>query len=278
MSDWQRDTTPERVDPVGHPDILEFTSTSASRHTPADRGPSFVTPAGADWLASASLFPASVHALWRHRPDAPRTLPCGTVFDVVSTPLLPGRRLLDRLWTKGPGTGPVAVHRGRVLLFAAPGTAGRLAALSNWGEWRRPPQAGTEAAAATSAPWSSRDAREPAVAETFPSLMCHGPGDYVTVPGLRPLGSAGSTESGAGGPAPGAAASRSRWLVAPDLRHPWLPGADVLLRACLRSHRERLTPAVHYPVLAGRGLAAAEQSISGTADGDAKVYDVSRRR
>jgi hypothetical protein len=273
MSDWQRDTTPERVDPVGHPDVLEFASTSATRHTPADRGPSFVTPAGADWLASASLFPASVHALWRHRPDAPRTLPCGTVFDVVSTPLLPGRRLLDRLWTKGPGTGPVAVHRGRVLLFAAPGTAGRLAALSNWGEWRRPPETSV-----TSAPWSPRGAREPAVAETFPSLMCHGLGDYVTVPGLLPPDAAGSAEGGAGGPARGAAAARSRWLVAPDLRRPWLPGAEVLLRACLRSHRERLTPAVQHHVLAGRGLAAAEQSISGTADGDAKVYDVSRRR
>ncbi|MFC4493472.1 bifunctional DNA primase/polymerase [Streptomyces ovatisporus] len=270
MSDWQRDTTSQGLDPVGDPDVLEFASTPATRHTPADSGPSFVTPEGADWLASASLFPSSVHALWRHCPAAPRTLPCGIAFDVVSTPPLHGRRLLDRLWATGPGTGPVAVHRGRMLIFAAPGTAGRIAALSSWGEWRQP--------AAADAAGSLREPPGTAVAETFPSLMCHGLGDFVTVPGLRPVEHPGRTDERRGGTASPGRQTRSRWLVAPDLRRPWLPGAEVLLRACLRSHRGRLTPPVQPPVRAGRGPAAVEQSISGTADRDAKVYDVSRRR
>lgn len=263
MSDWQRDTTPQHAHPVGDPDVLEFTAAPATRHAPADSGPSCVTADGADWLASASVFPASVRALWRHRPDSSSVLPCGTVFDVVSTPPLPGRRLLDRLWSTGPGSGPVAVHRGRMLLFASPGTAQRLPALLSWGEWWEP-----------KGPREQRKLRDPAIAETFPPLLCHGLGDFVTIPALLPYNHDGDRErrQTAAPPAP------SRWLVAPDLRHPWLPGPEVLLRACVGSHRERRALHLQPSVRAGRGFAAVEQSISETADRDAKVYDVTRRR
>ncbi|HWM39572.1 MAG TPA: bifunctional DNA primase/polymerase [Streptomyces sp.] len=267
MSDWQRDTTPQHTHPVGDPDILEFTAAPATRRAPADSGPSCVTAAGADWLASASVFPASVRALWRHRPDSPSVLPCGTVFDVVSTPPLPGRRLLDRLWSTGPGSGPVAVHRGRMLLFASPGTAQRLPALLSWGEWWEPK--GTR---------EQRRLREPAIAETFPPLLCHGLGDFVTIPALLPQNHDGDHDGDRERRQTAAPSAPSRWLVAPDLRDPWLPGPEVLLRACVGSHRERRAPHLQLSVRAGRGFAAVEQSISETADRDAKVYDVTRRR
>ncbi|MDT3400561.1 hypothetical protein RKE29_28795, partial [Streptomyces sp. B1866] len=44
----------------------------------------------------------------------------------------------------------------------------------------------------------------------------------------------GGAPGPAGRPAPAAA---SRWLVAPDVRHPWLPGPDALLWACVRTVR-----------------------------------------
>lgn len=159
-----------------------------------------VTLAGADWLASASRFPRSVHALWADSPGSSVVLPCGTAFDVIGTPALFGRRVLDRLWAAGPGSGPVAAQRGRLLLFAAPGTAQRLPALLSWEEW------------------GGRDRR-------VPPLLCHGTGDTVAVPPLFP---ADETE-----PVPPAA----RWLVAPETRDPWLPGPDVLLWACVRAAR-----------------------------------------
>ncbi|GAA0458261.1 bifunctional DNA primase/polymerase [Streptomyces sp. NPDC046215] len=162
-------------------------------HTPA----TYVTLGGADWLASASPHPHSVHALWAESPAAPIVLPCGTAFDVVGVPALFGRRVLDRLWTNGPGSGPVAAQRGRLLLFAAPGTAQRLPALLTWEEWAR----------------------------AMPPLLCHGTGDAVTVPPLYPPGE--------DEPAPPA----SRWLVAPEARHPWLPDAEGLLWACVRVAR-----------------------------------------
>ena len=34
-----------------------------------------------------------------------------------------------------------------------------------------------------------------------------------------------------------APAGAARWLVAPDTRHPWLPGPEVLLWACVRAAR-----------------------------------------
>ncbi|MET9363242.1 bifunctional DNA primase/polymerase [Streptomyces sp. NPDC006632] len=157
-----------------------------------------VTAAGAAWLSSASGHPRSTLALWEARPTAPGVLPCGSVFDVVNVPSMFGRRMLDRLWAEGPGSGPVAIHRGRMLLFAAPGTAQRLPSLLEWEEWHRP-----------DAP--------------VPPLLCHGAGDAVTVPALvRPE----RENSGA-----------ARWLVAPDTRRPWLPGPDVLLWACVRAAR-----------------------------------------
>ncbi len=253
MSDWQWGTPPQHARPVGDPDLLELIRDTSTRRTPGASGPSFVTHAGADWLASASVFPESVHALWRHRPTSPRVLPCGTAFDVVSAAPLLGRRLLERLWATGPGSGPVAVHRNRLLLFAAPGTAQRLPSLLAWGEWRER--------------WEKPDPTTGSgeSAETFPSLLCHGLGDSVTIPALIPA-------------SPDEPDSNSRWLVAPDTDNPWLPGPEVLLRACLRSRGERRTRLRQPPVRAGRGPASAELSIFETADRDAKVYDVTRRR
>jgi hypothetical protein len=162
----------------------------------------YVTAEGAAWLASASAFPRSVEALWSARPTAPSVLPCGTAFDAVTAPALFGRRLLEQLW--GPGSGPVAVHRGRVLLLVAPGTAQRLPSLLGWEEW----------------------------AGRIPPLLCHGAGDAVTVPPL-----CGPPDAGCGGE------TASRWVVAPDTRSPWLPGPDVLLWACVRAARSGATAA-----------------------------------
>src|SRR5690349_5425774 len=121
-----------------------------------------VTPDGATWLASAGAYPRSTLSYWEERPDAPVVLPCGAVFDVVSVPAVFGRRMLDRMWEEGPGSGPVAEFRGRMLLFAAPGTAQRLPALLEWEEW------------------GAHGSRTDGV----PPLLCHGAGDAVTVPWL----------------------------------------------------------------------------------------------
>ncbi|MDX3529280.1 bifunctional DNA primase/polymerase [Streptomyces sp. ID05-39B] len=186
-----------------------------------------VTADGAAWLASAGTYPRSTLALWEERPHAPVVLPCGSVFDVVSAPAMFGRLMLDRLWDEGPGSGPVAAFRGRMLLFAAPGTAQRLPSLLDWEEW-------------------SADGRRDGRTGTVPPLLCHGNGDAVTVP--APLA---SEETG----------GATRWVTAPDTRHPWLPGPEILLWAAVRAAR-----------------AAVRISISHASDPDAKVYDVSRRR
>ncbi|MER5749733.1 bifunctional DNA primase/polymerase [Streptomyces sp. NPDC002088] len=188
-----------------------------------------VTPDGADWLASAGTYPRSTLALWHERPDAPVVLPCGSVFDVISAPAVFGRRMLDRLWDEGPGSGPVAALRGRMLLFAAPGTAQRLPSLLEWEEWGA---------------HGRRDSRT----EAIPPLLCHGTGDAVTVPPLTPAATGTST-------------SATRWLAAPDTRHPWLPGPEILLWAAVRAARTAVRISIFPP-----------------ADQDAKVYDVSRRR
>ncbi|GHF36497.1 hypothetical protein GCM10010218_17530 [Streptomyces mashuensis] len=165
--------------------------------------------AGADWLASADRRPRAVHALWAEDPMAGVVLPCGTVFDVIDAPALFGRALLDRLWAApGPGSGPVAVVRGRLLLFAAPGTAQRLPALLRWEEWTRQ-------------------------GRLAPPLLCYGTGDAVTVPPLF-----APPEGAEPGP------PASRWLIAPESRHPWLPGADALLWACVRAVRATARSAV----------------------------------
>ena len=66
-------------------------------------------------------------------------------------------------------------------------------------------------------------------------MLCHGAGDAVTVPAL--YGRRGRAALRASRGRSRARADR-RWVVAPDTRHPWLPGADVLLWACLRAVRE----------------------------------------
>ncbi|MFB7111369.1 bifunctional DNA primase/polymerase [Streptomyces sp. NPDC056190] len=173
-----------------------------------------VTADGAAWLASAGAYPRSTLALWRERPDAPLVLPCGTVFDMVNVPAIFGRRMLDRLWDEGPGSGPVAVHRGRMLLFAAPGTAHRLPSLLEWEEW------------------GSRG-REAGRKEGIPPLLCHGNGDAVTLPAL-------SDDTLLARPA-------SRWLVAPDTRRPWLPGPEIMLWAAVRAARAAVRISIFPP-------------------------------
>ncbi|MFH9858467.1 bifunctional DNA primase/polymerase [Streptomyces sp. NPDC017202] len=185
------------------------------------------TADGVAWLASAAPFPRSTLALWEERPHAPVVLPCGSVFDVVSAPAMFGRLMLDRMRDEGPGSGPVAAFRGRMLLFSAPGTAQRLPSLLEWEEW-------------------SADGRRDGRTGTVPPLLCHGNGDAVTVP--APL-------------APETSGAGTRWVTAPDARHPWLPGPEILLWAAVRAAR-----------------AAVRISISHASDPDAKVYDVSRRR
>ncbi|MGW0705148.1 hypothetical protein ACWD4G_04100 [Streptomyces sp. NPDC002643] len=193
-------------------------------------------------------------------------LGCGDAFDVVSAPLVFGRWMLDRLWEEGPGCGPVAVCRGRMLIFASPGTAQRLPSLLEWEEWGAPGRAGA-----------------------VPPLFCHGPGDSVTVPALADVhtgsGTGDSSDIGKGGDAgrggglgsdggrgddgtaqaPRFNRPASRWIVAPDRRRPWLPGPEVLLWAAVRAARAHTSPVLRV-------------SIFPPADQGAKVYDVSRRR
>jgi hypothetical protein len=183
-----------------------FRTQPHSRHRPRRRSephphpqPVTVTPEGAAWLASSSDCPRIVRTLWAARPSAPSVLPCGRAFDAVSMSTLFGRHVLQQLWRNGPGSGPVAVHRGRVLLLAEPGTAHRLPTLTAWEQC------------------------SPAV----PPVLCHGPGDAITVPPLSPL--------------PTRTPPPSRWLIAPSARHPWLPSADTLLWACLRAARTART-------------------------------------
>lgn len=223
MDEWQGTGS---IAAVTHAVTEVVTEAQRRQHT------SYVTPEGAEWLASASAFPRSVRALWSARPGAPSVLPCGIAFDVVNLSALFGRRLLEQLWASGPGSGPVAVHRGRLLLLVAPGTAQRLPSLLGWEEW----------------------------GSAVPPMLCHGLGDAVTVPplyapepgvnsgvnsGINSDGESGC-ESGceSGG---GTAYGPSRWLVAPDTRHPWLPGADVVLWACVRAARS--APAKTVPPL-----------------------------
>ncbi|MFC1399843.1 MULTISPECIES: bifunctional DNA primase/polymerase [Streptacidiphilus] len=161
----------------------------------------YVTVAGEAWLASASEYPRSMRALWESRPWAPTVLPCGRTFDVVNLPGLFGRRVLDELWESGPGCGPVATHRGRILVFAEVGAAQRLRTLLVWEEWAR----------------------------GVPPVLCHGAGDAITVPPVQRMADAPE------GP--------NRWIVAPDTREPWLPGASVLLWACVRAARGGSAPA-----------------------------------
>ena len=199
---------------------------------------SYVTPDGAAWLASAGTYPRSTLALWEERPGTPVVLPCGSVFDVVSAPAMFGRRMLDRLWDDGPGSGPVAQFRGRMLLFAAPGTAQRLPALLEWEEW---------GAGGRTRP--------------VPPLLCHGTGDAVTVPATTVPATGADSPSGSAVPSEVSGRAGARWLVAPDCRQPWLPGPEVVLWAAVRAAREAVRISIFPP-----------------SDQGANVYDVSRRR
>ncbi|MEC4015208.1 bifunctional DNA primase/polymerase [Streptomyces sp. H27-D2] len=221
MNDWQRHQ--RHTGPPDPRDIFALCdSPDRAPRLDAPLTASYVTLAGADWLASASSHPGRMHALWSSRPTAPSVLPCGTAFDVVNAPALFGRRMVDRLWSDGPGSGPVAAYRGRLLLFTAPGTAQRLPALLDWEEW----------------------------GSAVPPLLCHGTGDAVTVPALYPVRPTPRSELPPPAPQPARAedpdapgdpgdetATAARWLVAPDVRHPWLPGSEVMLWACVRAAR-----------------------------------------
>ncbi|MFD7441424.1 bifunctional DNA primase/polymerase [Streptomyces sp. NPDC059909] len=208
MSTWLRDETP--LSPAGDHDERRrdiFASLrDEGRHQTAH-----VTASGAGWLASASTHPRSTLALWEAEPTAPAVVPCGTVFDVVNVPGIFGRRILEQLWSDGPGSGPVALHRGRILLFAVPGTAQRLPSLLDWEEW----------------------------GASVPPLLCHGTGDAVTIPPLTPRPGPSGPDSPTSGP---------RWVVAPDARNPWLPGPEVLLWACVRAARATSATAVRISI------------------------------
>ncbi|UUS31232.1 MULTISPECIES: bifunctional DNA primase/polymerase [Streptomyces] len=154
MRTWLRDETPPS--PV-HGDADERRADVLPH--PGGDGPHHatrITADGAEWLVSGSAYPATTLSRWEAHPTAPAVLPCGSVFDVVNVPAVFGRRLLDRLWEEGPGSGPVAAHHGRMLLFTAPGTSQRLPSLLGWEEW----------------------------GDAVPPLLCHGLGDAVTVPPL----------------------------------------------------------------------------------------------
>ncbi|NEA61564.1 hypothetical protein [Streptomyces sp. SID12488] len=204
-----------------------------------------VTSEGAVWLASAGTYPRSTLSLWAEQPTAPLVLPCGTAFDVVNVPAVFGRRMLDRLWDDGPGSGPVAAYRGRILLFAALGTAQRLPSLLRWEEWGSAGEGGED---------GGGGARR---RHSIPPLLCHGRGDAVTVPALEP-----DTEHRE---AEGDLRPESRWVVAPDTTQPWLPGPEILLWAAVRAARAAVSGGVRI-------------SIFPPADQGANVYDVSRRR
>ncbi|MFJ6939056.1 bifunctional DNA primase/polymerase [Streptomyces sp. NPDC101132] len=187
MNSWLREETREETSGCGTATGTEefdlFGLLAAEEARPAAHPAAAVTPPGAAWLASASAYPRSTLSLWESRPTAPAVLPCGTAFDVVNVPVVFGRRMLDQLWEAGPGSGPVAVHRGRMLLFAAPGTAQRLPSLLDWEEW----------------------------GEAIPAPLCHGRGDAVTVPALA----AGAP----GGPSRWLVApdTRQPWLPGPEV-------------------------------------------------------------
>ncbi|MBV7248061.1 MULTISPECIES: bifunctional DNA primase/polymerase [Streptomyces] len=200
MSAWLKDETTLQAGAAPHHGVDIFALLRDQSGPQAAQ----VTAAGAAWLAGAAPYPRSTLSQWEERPTAPGVLPCGSAFDVVNVPALFGRRMLERLWAEGPGSGPVATHRGRMLLFAAPGTAQRLPSLLAWEEW------------GSGGPAGSGERRG-----EVPPLLCHGTGDAVTVPPL-------TCASSDGGP---------RWVVAPDTRNPWLPGPDVLLWACVRVSR-----------------------------------------
>jgi hypothetical protein len=147
--------------------------------------PAALTADGAAWLASAEPYPRSAQAFRDERPAAPVVLSCGSVFDVVSAPAMFGRRMVDQLWEEGPGSGPVAMFRGRMLLFAAPGTAQRLPSLLRWEELGR--------------------------AGDVPALLCHGTGDAVTVPGRA------GTDTPSGSRWLVAPDTRNPWLPGPEV-------------------------------------------------------------
>ncbi|WP_329420831.1 bifunctional DNA primase/polymerase [Streptomyces sp. NBC_01268] len=171
MTTWLRDeTTPYEI-------LHALRDLDEGRHQAAR-----VTEEGATWLASAIAEPRSLLALWEEHPATAAVLPCGTAFDVVNVEPIFGRRMLDRLWAEGPGSGPVATHRGRMLLFAAPGTAQRLPSLLDWEEW----------------------------GQAVPRPLCHGTGDAVTIPPLAPRDSAGPRWLVAPD-------TRSPWLPGPEV-------------------------------------------------------------
>ncbi|WSQ09466.1 hypothetical protein OG604_17765 [Streptomyces sp. NBC_01231] len=189
-------------------------SSTREQSSSAHSDVSGATPDGAAWLASAGTHPRSTLALWDECPNAPVVLPCGTAFDVVGAPAVFGRRMVDRLWAEGPGSGPVAAFRGRMLLFAAPGTAQRLPSLLHWEESGR--------------------------TGAIPPLLCHGIGDAVTVPAPMAV-----PDPMAAGGSPGR--PDSRWLVAPDTRRPWLPGPEILLWAAVRAARAAVRISIFPP-------------------------------
>ena len=179
-----------------------------SRHQTAQ-----VTAAGAAWLASRRGLSALARSpSGRPGPTRPGVLPCGSAFDVVNVPALFGRRMLDQLWAEGPGSGPVAAHRG-------PDAAVRRS--------RHRPAAARRCSTGRSGARPVTD--RPAGARR--------PDDRRTVPAAALPRHRRRGDRPAAWPAVPTSPRGPRWVVAPDTRHPWLPGPEVLLWACVRAAR-----------------------------------------
>ncbi|MEW1545808.1 hypothetical protein [Streptomyces tsukubensis] len=172
------------------------------------------------------------------------------------------------LWERRPGA-PAVLSCGRLFdVVSAPAVFGRLLLDRIWEEG---PGSGPVAAhrgrvLVFTAPGTA--SRLPALLSWeewggyVPTLMFHGRGDAVTVP---PLAAPGGGDPG----------SVPRWLVAPGSRHPWLPGPEVLLWACVRAVKAARTAAAAVRT----GTPAGPYGpISPLPEQGANVYDVSRRR
>ena len=219
-------------------------------------------------------YPRSTLALWGERPDGPgrpalrharsTSSACSALF---------GRRMLDRLWADGPGSGPgrgaprpdPAVRRARHRPAAAlaleweewsaalPGTCGHLAGTA--GAWSGVAP-GDRSRRGSGSPVGSAGPGHGVRAgrcREVPPLLCHGTGDAVTVPPLpRERGPAAS------GPFPLAGRPRHPAALAPRPRG---PAVGLPCGRPARRRRRRYGYSIFPPCRSG-----------------AKVYDVSRRR
>ncbi len=187
----------------------------------------YVTLAGADWLASASPHPDEMHALWATRPAAPERAAVRHRLRRDQRPralrAADGRPFMVRRSRLGAGGG--APRPDPALRRSGHGPAAARAARLGGVGHRRP---------AAAVPRQRRRGHRPAAAPLS--------GAAEDAPAIGPFLAAEEPSAPAG----------SRWLVAPDVRDPWLPGPDVLLWACVRAARSVAGPeqetAAQHPV------------------------------